>query len=117
MHHLTAAPVAAPALPVAAAAAPAVEPAQTCGVPGGPVRRFGRERQPLRRSIWVCFRDRDGQALSPVVASRVWVLLLDVAGDGRQESTCALTAWWPSQREAQACVAAAGARWPVALLQ
>jgi hypothetical protein len=78
----------------------------------------GRERQTARSRVWVCFVDRNGAPLRPVAVSRYWTVLLHaVAGEGRIIATQAVTVGWPSEREARACVAAAGCAWPQRLLQ
>jgi hypothetical protein len=85
---------------------------------GGPsTGTFGREQQLLRSRVWVCFRNRNGVALSPVVVSLHWTSLHAIASHGRIASTAAITIGWPSQREARVCVEAAGCAWPDALLR
>ena len=79
----------------------------------GPSRR---EQQPLRSRIWVCFADRDGTELSPVLVALTWTTVVTVAGYHRTAAPRAVTVGWPSQREARLCVAAAGCRWPAEVL-
>ena len=75
-----------------------------------------RRRQPLRSRIWLCFADFEGEPLQPVVAS--WTY-------GSLEPICmqvddlgnSVTMGWPSQREARACVEAAGCVWPAVVLR
>ena len=76
----------------------------------------GRERQTLRSRVWVCFADRDGRRLQPVVVADRWQALLDAVAAHQEQprvaALAAVTIGWPSEREARACVSAAGCTWP-----
>ena len=66
--------------------------------------------------MWVAFADVDGEELSPVVATRVYALILPLI-EVDHDFGDSVHIGWPSEREARACVEAAGCVWPALILQ
>ncbi len=76
-----------------------------------------KQRLQLRSRVWLCFVDREGCDLSPVVVALRAGPVDELGGDRGRRAARGLTIGFPSQRETRVCVAAAGSRWPSEVLR